>query len=181
MTGTAMLLTHVGTVAITATTTPFIAKDRFVKNTDKNALAKISYLGDNFTAWFLGKTEDPFPGSILHYAKLFGFYVDDEIIRRLGGEEQAETKLTELFSLMEKQPNGESGALLTRESNLFYIKDSNGLLRVVLVNYGCSNYWNVNADPVASPNSPIEWGNGYRVFSHVRSPSYDILRDPEDV
>src|SRR3989344_8812300 len=47
------LLEFVGTVVIPATTIKFVAKDKFVINTKRNAPVKISYVGGNFTEWFL--------------------------------------------------------------------------------------------------------------------------------
>src|SRR3989344_5640394 len=52
------LLELVGTTTIPRTTTKFIANKHFVRDTSDTATAKISYLGDNFTSWFLDKTED---------------------------------------------------------------------------------------------------------------------------
>ena len=54
------LLEFVGTVTLPATTEEFVAKSCFVHDVSKNAKVKISYLGVNFTAWFLageGKIE----------------------------------------------------------------------------------------------------------------------------
>lgn len=59
------LLTMVGTVDVAATAVPFVARDRFVKNTAKNTPVKISYIWDNFIEWFLDKVEQPFGGSTL--------------------------------------------------------------------------------------------------------------------
>ncbi len=140
----------------------FTARDRFVVNTKKNAPVKISYLGDNFKAWFLGKEEQPFAGSTLNCSKLSRYSVDGPIIKELGGEEKAETTLAELFSLMEMQKNGESGALLTNGyANIFYIKDTAGGLRTVDARWGGVG-WLVHAFAVAHP---YEWSDGCRVFS----------------
>lgn len=51
------LLEFVSTVIVSATTVKFVAKDRFVINAKRNAPVKISYIGDNFREWFLGKIE----------------------------------------------------------------------------------------------------------------------------
>jgi len=156
------LLIPVGTVAITATTTPFVACDRFVVNTKKNTAVMFSYLSNNFKKWFLGKTETPFTGSTLRYDKLSHNSTDGPIIAELGGEEKAETTLTELFSLLEKQPNGEDGPLLTNgDVNILYIEDVNGVLRAVSACwYGGG--WSLHANPVTSPGA---WGDERRVFS----------------
>lgn len=160
-----LLLEPVDTVVIPATTVPFVAKDRFVVNTKRNAPVKISAVWDNFTGWFLsgdGKTEDPESEQTLRYHKLRKSSVDGPIITELGGEEKSETTLTEMFSLMEKQKNGEDGVLLNNGyANIFYIRDQNGVLRAVSV-YWLGGGWSVGADSV---ESPYGWLVGYRVFS----------------
>jgi hypothetical protein len=135
-------------------------------NTASDAAVKISYLGDNFKNWFFGRrTEVPFTGTTLKYGKLSRRSVDDPIITELGGEEKAETTIVELFSLMEKQPNGESGALLTNGyANIFYVRDVNKLYRSVYVNwYG--DAWNVHAIPVSGPGG---WLVESRFYSRAR-------------
>jgi hypothetical protein len=159
------LLELVSTIVIPATTGKLVAKEKFVINTKRNASVKISYLGDNFTAWFLngdGKTEDPITEQTLRYAKLRKASVDGPIIEELGGEAKAETTLSEMFSLMEKQKHGEDGVLLNNGwANLFYIKDSAGVLRAVLV-YWLGDGWDVTASSV---EDPCRWYDGIQVFS----------------
>ncbi|MDE1988216.1 MAG: hypothetical protein KGJ58_03535 [Patescibacteria group bacterium] len=159
------LLELVSTIVIPATTGKLVAKERFVINTKRNAPVKISYLGDNFTAWFLngdGKIEDPISEQTLRYAKLRKASVDSPIIEELGGEAKAETTLSEMFSLMEKQKHGEEGVLLNNGwANLFYIKDVAGVLRAVRVLW-CGGGWFVRARSVEDPS---RWGDGSQVFS----------------
>lgn len=159
------LLESLGIVAITAATTSFVAKEKFVRDTSRNAKVKISYLGDNFKAWFLngdGKTEDPESVQTLRYHKLRQSSVDGPIIAELGGRELAETTLSEMFSLMEKQGKGEDGVLLNNGyANIFYIKDSAGVLRAVYVGWGGGG-WGVNARSVEGPG---RWNAGCQVFS----------------
>lgn len=159
------LLDFVGTVSVPATTGKLVAKDRFVVNTKRNAPVKISAVWDNFTTWFLsgkGKTEDPISEQTLRYHKLRQSSVDGPIITELGGEAKAETTLSEMFSLMEKQKNGEDGVLLNNGwANLFYIKDQNGVLRTVRVDW-YDGGWYVDAHSVEGPG---RWRDGRRVFS----------------
>lgn len=156
------LFVPVGTVTVAATTTPFVARDRFVVNTEKNAPAKISYLGNRFKEWFLEKIEKPFGGSTLNYGELSRSSVDGPIIAALGGEEKAETTLAELFSFMGARKKGESGSLLTSGyANIFYIKDVNGVLRAVYVLWDGGG-WGVDALPVSDPSA---WYGGSQVFS----------------
>ena len=159
------LLELVSTIVIPATTGKLVAKEKFVINTKRNAPVKISYLGDNFTAWFLngdGKTEDPITEQTLRYAKLRKASVDGPIIEELGGEDKALTTLSEMFSLMVGQKHGEDGVLLNNGwASLFYIKDSAGVLRAVSV-YWHGVGWLVCADSV---EYPFRWDVGRQVFS----------------
>lgn len=159
------ILELVSTVVVSATTSKFVAKDKFVVNTKRNAPVKISAVWDNFTTWFLsgnGKTEDPITEQTLRYHKLRRSSVDGPIINELGGEEKSETTLTEMFSLMEKQKNGEDGVLLTNGyANIFYIRDQNGVLRAVHVYWHVVG-WRVYAHVVTYPDA---WYGGARVFS----------------
>lgn len=159
------ILELVSTVVVSATTSKFVAKDRFVVNTKRNAPVKISTVWSNFTSWFLsgdGKTEDPISEQTLRYHKLRKSSVDGPIITELGGEEKSETTLTEMFSLMEKQKNGEDGVLLDNGyANIFYIRDQNGVLRAVIV-YWNGDGWRVSAHSIEDPR---RWGDGYQVFS----------------
>ena len=159
------ILEFVGTVVVPATTSKFVAKTRFVVNTERNAPVRISYIGDNFKAWFLngdGKTEDPESVRTLRYHKLRQSSVDGPIITELGGEAKTETTLSEMFSLMEKQKHGEDGVLLNNGwANIFYIKDSAGVLRAVCVDWGADG-WCVGARSVGHPR---RWGGGRQVFS----------------
>jgi hypothetical protein len=162
---TPSILELVSIVVVSATTSKFVAKEKFVINTKRNAPVKISYLGDNFTDWFLsgsGKTEDPESEQTLRYHKLRKASVDGPIITELGGEAKAETTLSEMFSLMEKQKNGESGTLLNNGwANIFYIRDSAGVLRAVYVHWDGGG-WRVRAYALGDP---FRWLVGRQTFS----------------
>lgn len=159
------ILEPVSRVMVPATTGKLVAKEKFVPDTGRKAKVKISYLGDNFTAWFLngdGKTEDPISEQTLRYHKLRKSSVDGPIITELGGEAKAETTLSEMFSLMEKQKHGEDGVLLNNGyANIFYIKDQNGVLRSVYVYWDVVG-WGVFAYSVVRPD---RWRGGCQVFS----------------
>ncbi|OGE83851.1 MAG: hypothetical protein A3B95_02820 [Candidatus Doudnabacteria bacterium RIFCSPHIGHO2_02_FULL_43_13b] len=160
------ILDLVSTVTIPARTTKFVAKDHFVVNTSGEAKVKISYLGDNFRKHFLGKTEEPTSETTFRCHKLKKLSRDIRIINKLGGEERAETTLSAMFALMEKQPNGEKGALLNNGyANIFYIRDAAGVLWAV---YCCwrDDGWYVSVDSVGNPG---EWLDGFQVFSRNSS------------
>ena len=159
------ILELISTIKVNATTSKFVAKEKFVRDTGRKAKVKISYLGDNFTSWFLngdGKIEDPISEQTLCCHKLREFSVDGPIITELGGEAKAETTLSEMFSLMEEQGKGEDGVLLNNGyANIFYVKDRSGVLRAVHV------YWDVDGWDVSarSVERPFRWHDGRQVFS----------------
>jgi len=155
-----LLLDLIGTVTVPATTDRFVAREKFVRDTGRKAKVKISFLGDNFETWFGNKVEGPTVEQTLRYAKLRKSSVDRPIIAELG--DKAETTLTEMFSLMEMQKNGESGVLLNNGlANIFYVKDINAVLRSVGVGWDGGG-WDVGASGVGGPGA---WGGGGRVFS----------------
>lgn len=156
------VLDFLGTVTIPARTEIFFAKDHFVNDTGKNTRVKISYLGGNFQNNFLDKTEGPIIETVLQYHRLKKSSKDILIINELGGDDKAEAKLAEMFSLMEKQPNGEDGDLITNVSlNIFYIRDKDCILRTVFC-FWCNDGWYVDADSVGYPR---RWYTDCRVFS----------------
>jgi hypothetical protein len=136
---TSSILKLVSTVVVPATTSKFVAEEKFVVNTECNAPVKICYLGDNFTVYFLkggGKIEDPISEQTLRCHKLWKSSDDGPIIEELGGETKVETTLSEMFALMEKQGKGEFGVLLNNGyDNIFYIPDLSGVLWVVSVRW----------------------------------------------
>jgi|CXWL01.1.fsa_nt_gi hypothetical protein len=165
------LLKLLGTVALLATTVSFVARYKFVVDTSPSAVVKISYIGDNFKAWFLsgdGKIEAPMGEVESNYYHLQRDATDlaqgkkQVIIPELGGEDVAETTLTELWDDLGKHARGEVHGLLTNGyANIRYIRDQNGVLRTVLVTWRGLG-WDVGAIAVGSP-SP--WSAGSRVFS----------------
>lgn len=157
---TPSLLEFLGTVTIQATER-FIAREKFVVDTSKKARVKISYLNDKFNAWFLPKVDDPAAEMLLRYTKLTRPALDDEIRKEIGAELE-ETTLVAIYELMERQKNGESGALLTNGGlNIFYVRDATGALRAVYV-YWSGYGWFVLAYSVSNPG---RWSDGNRVFS----------------
>ena len=156
------ILKLAGTTKFSATTKKFVAKDHFVVDTSDDAPVKIWGLGDRFEREFLDKTEEPVNGGTLSFYELLKKSVDTPIIAELGGENKAETTLTEIFVQMKKQGNGEDGDLLTNGyANISYIRNSAGVLRAVGCYWDVSG-WGVGADSVDAPNV---WGAGSQVFS----------------
>ena len=152
-----LLLAQLGTVVIPAITVQFVVREKLVVG---NSPIKIGWLGEDLEAWFLGKIEEPTVEITLRYAKLTMASRDGPIMAELG--ENKETTLAQIYALMERQPNGEQGVLLTnRWANIFYVCDANGDLRAVDVYWGVDG-WYINARSVAGPRG---WGGMDRVFS----------------
>ena len=135
------ILEFVSTSISPATTEPFDAKVKFVRDTSDQAKAKISGLGGNFTAWFLGddgKIEQPMPASTIHCYRLKKRSVDGPIIKEFGGEEKVETTLAEIYGKMEREE------LSKDKWYTFYVRDKNAVLRAVYVNWHGGG-WDVGA------------------------------------
>lgn len=164
-----LLLKFITTVAIPATTEKFIAKDKLVVNAGGKAKVKISNFGDLFRKEFLGKVENPIRATIMGCHMLLKPSMSTSIISARGGKRKIETTLTEMYLLMEKQGNGEEGALLTKEwcQNIFYIRNSVGVLRAVFVCWH-SDGWSVFAFPI---EHTTRWSEGFQVFSRSNSKS----------
>jgi hypothetical protein len=141
-----------------ATNCPFKADDTFF---NKKSGVKMVRHGDNFTSWFTGKVEEnPSEGTLVPFTLTKRAY-DREIIADLGGEEKAEVTLAEIWRLMERQANGQEGALLTDGwANIFYVRDVNGMLRAVDVNCG-DDGWNANANAL----DDSRWSGAGQVLS----------------
>ena len=156
------LLELVSTVIVPATTKTFIAKEKFVRDTSTSAKVKISGLGGNFTTWFLedeGRVEAPITKTSIHSHRLKRASVDTLIIEEIGGETKAETTLTAIYSMMKKQPRGKKGFLLTDGwANIFYVRDKNGVLRAVSVDWN-GDGWHVFG---CRTDYTVAWGGGSR-------------------
>lgn len=160
------LIDWLGTVTTSATNQKFVVNDNFKLKKDGGIC---SYLGDNFKEWFDGKVEDLIGAQTLRYGKLNRSANDvplkegeQAIIPELGGEAKAETTLTEVYDLMARQAKGQKGVLLTNGwANIFYVRDKNGVLRAVIVDW-IGGGWSVGAFSIGSP---FRWLDGSRVFS----------------
>lgn len=152
------LLELVGTVMIPATK-KFVARDHFATG---SKVVKIGFIGNNFSNWFLGKTEKPNSQAELRYQRLSKNSLDKPILNELGN--LAETTLSAIWELLKSQPNGENGVLLTNGCwNIFYVKDVEDVLRAVSVRWNAFfGSWDLSAYSVADPYG---WYAGDRVFS----------------
>lgn len=124
------LLEFVGTVVIPATTEPFVARDRFVQGFE--GAVGISSVSGSFEKHFCEKIEDPAAATMLRYSRtLLELGSDDAIIKELGGK--AETRLAQVYRLMQRQDRGGRGPLLIEGANLFFVQDVNHKLCALYV------------------------------------------------
>lgn len=159
-------LKFVGTIAIPATKVPFIAKEKFVIDTSPNGLVKIDFFGNLFKRWFLNKVEKPINTTIIYCHKVRdSFLADHSIIDELGGEAKAETTLTEMFFLMEKQNNSKKGTLFPgNHGSIFYVRDIKGVLRIICVSLVGKNSWNIYTNSI---DKYLPYNFTYQhIFSH---------------
>jgi hypothetical protein len=150
------LLEFLGTVMAPATE-KFVAREKFVVEGGLEATAPRAwtknyfyYSGEKFLKWFFDKIEEPQPKIQLRYAELTKRSPDGSIIKELGGEHKVKTTLAKIHALIERQPYGEDGELVTNtHSNIFYANDVNDELRAVRVTrFSC---WVLSADYVEDP------------------------------
>lgn len=142
-------------------TGPFEADKTFFNKKNKSGVKMVEH-GSNFRSWFAGKVEEGAPEGILVPLTLTQQSAyDKEIIADLGGEEEAEVLLAEVWRLMEHQANGEKGDLFTDGcANIFYVRDVNGVLRAASVRW-IGGGWGVGADALGV----CRWSGVARVFS----------------
>ncbi len=158
------ILDFVSITDVPATTSKFVANQKFVVNTESNAPVRIGLLGENFRFWFGDKTEDPRNETSIQAKKLNTESMDYKIIQALGGQKKAETTLSELFYLIEQQGGGKKGILLTNgygSNNIFYIRGVFGRIHTVYVRW-YSDGWHVRAVADLYPHT---WDDGGQVFS----------------
>jgi len=159
------ILNWLGTTTTSATTEKFVAKEKF--RLDSEEVKFYGFYG-SFEKDFLsgkGKIEEPIDSQELRYGNLTKGSVDGPIIAELGGEAKAKTTLSELYDLLKKQSKSEECVLLTNGyANIFYIKDTSGVLRAVRVSRRDDGWYVV----ACSVENTCDWFAGRRVFS--RSP-----------
>jgi hypothetical protein len=158
------LSTHSNSIHIPATNIPLLAKNHFAVRKNNVSPVKISFMGERFEDWFMGKKEEPFKGSILSHQELSYPSTNSQVTSRLGGFNKAETTLTELSYLMKAQWNGQEGPLLTnRKANIFYIRDIHGKLRSVDAHW--FDGWRLAAGLI---EHPCILEDGFRIFYRNR-------------
>lgn len=131
----------------------------------KEAFAGYS-CGKNFREWFLAGDGTIAGGKHVWAYDLQRASVNSSIISA-GGEAEVETSIIELWWISNEQRKRMTTVLLMNEkSNVFYCRDSGGVLRLVVCQWlFFSDGWFVDAYNISNPN-PLR--SGYRVFSHKR-------------
>lgn len=116
---------------------------------------KIAYVGSNFSEWF-GEASLSKSGEVLGIQILPRYMNDAEIQQELNVKE---------CSLADVLKTLTSETLLTNgNANIFYVKDINGVLRTVFVNWD-GDGWVVDANAL----DDYQWYVGRRVFSRNSS------------
>lgn len=126
----------------------------------------ISSRDEWFCERFLNKSVEKFTGSKLSYGTLKYDYLFYKIVYQFGGEKKIETSLVELWRLLERQPNGEKGELLTNgRSNVFFGYDQCGMFGVIICvweGYG----WKIFSSLL---EKPYYLDKGARIFFPISS------------
>jgi hypothetical protein len=117
---------------------------------------------DYFSYHFLeqgGKTEPPQGQTIVEVYRVQQTWSDKEIIAELGGESKVEITLRELYFIVQQQPDGRPGILLTPKGvNVFFIRDWAKRLHTVIF------HWDGQAWQVDSPSGINTISEGSQVF-----------------
>jgi hypothetical protein len=138
----------------------FAAQDHFKVGVSPQAAVKIAWLGAMFAQRFLGKSEHNDGGAILRRFALRRPARNDEIIAAMNIHH--ETKLTDLWCLLSRQPNGEPGTLLTNAiPNILYVRDVDGVVAAVDAVWGGAG-WEIGASSVAGTR---QWLQGHQVIA----------------
>ena len=138
----------------------FVAGKHFKENISPGAEVRISWLGATFMRRFAAKVEDDTDDVTLQTYALSGPSGDTQIIAEL--DDHAETELADLWCLLERQANGEDGALQTDAvPNVFFVRDITGALGAVDAIWAGAG-WEIEASQV---NAKRQWPSGSRVIS----------------
>ncbi|MGY4174902.1 hypothetical protein ACVIHH_000193 [Bradyrhizobium sp. USDA 4518] len=136
----------------------FIAREHFKEDITPKAQVRIAWLGATFVRRFAVTVETAGNRCLRTYT-LKNPAKDNEIIGELGIPD--ESKLADIWRLLRRQANGESGTLQTNSApNIFFVRDGMGALGVVDVLWGGAG-WEIGASPIGEQRA---WPIGTRVF-----------------
>ena len=168
------VLNLVTTVTLPARAEKFVPRESFVENTKSGAHVKFAWVDPDFIRWFGDKTEESTAGATLRQHVLTCPSVFAPAMKEIrDGGVATKTTPGELYSLLEKQPDGPksaAGPLLTNGyANLFEMDDVNGVARLVDAHWHDDDGgWSVDA--IGASHS-LQWYGESQVFSRdSRSP-----------
>lgn len=137
----------------------FHAHEHFQKNIASSAEVRIQWIGATFLHRYATKTEDVTDSIAIRFYTLFRSSRDSQIVDELG--DSHETQLADLWCLLKAQANGEVGILSLNAPNVFYVRDSAGVLTAVDATWGGAG-WEIGASSV---DGDRQWLSGTRVLS----------------
>jgi len=148
------LLEKIATVSVPGVD-KFVAKEH-IKS------ANIGWMGDKFKKLFLNKVEEGVKDIVARVDRLKRASCDGPIRAQLG--DRGEVSLAHFFWLIEQQPKGENGKLLTNGyANIAYIRGiDNNLWAVSAFWHSDGGDWDVDAHSVGRPDW---WRGGHQVLS----------------
>jgi hypothetical protein len=138
----------------------FLAGEHFKENITPSADVRIAWLGATFMRRFVTKVEDASSETTIQFHTLLRLSRDRHIIDDL--DDRHETRLIDLWCLLKMQAHGGPGTLLIDAvPNIFYVRDSSGVLGAVDAVWGGAG-WEIGASPVDGERM---WPAGARVMS----------------
>lgn len=144
-----------GTTAALPRADRFVARAHFREDVSPSAKVKILWLGATFVSRFVPQIEESAENVVLKSYSLLEASGDRQMIAELG--DRHETKLSHLWCLLARQPDGGQGHLLVNAiPNIFYIRDIGGVVRAVDVIWGGAG-WEIGASAVEDQS---RWPSG---------------------
>jgi hypothetical protein len=139
----------------------FLAGEHFREDISAHSAVRIAWLGATFKQRFVSMVENTPVRATLRAFRVSRPARVAEIAAALG--DRRETKLSELWCLLARQPNGESGLLLTTSTpNLFFIRDGGGVLWTVDALWGGAG-WEIGASSI---DGDRQWPAGVQAVVH---------------
>lgn len=161
------LLALISATTIPARTWRFLPKDAFSVNIREDAHVKISHVEPRFIEWFGEKVIDWAPEVSLRWYAFMRPATFASAVKEIGSEAVVKANPGDLYSLLERQPNGPRGrvelSLADGHASLFEMEDVRGVDRLVLAHWPGAG-WCIDALPIAdltkwSPRSLIFFRN----------------------
>lgn len=144
----------------------FVVKKYFVRNLEKKARVRISYVGDNFSNAFINRVENnvaPRRCGSVSFSNGSSEIELDDVVRDYFGT--TDMMLAHIYHFMMIQGHGEKGSLLTNGSANIFIADRDGQLRAIYVLWD-NRGWCINA---FNPTGTELWGRGRLLFFYMNT------------